>query len=118
MIRVAEAEIGVLDLKSSGWTEERPIKTLGCSYKSGYLNWKSYSAVSVNLPQAGEQQWKYTTLLNTNLTDNLLKRGVALDGYIRQEKNCSTDLVIKANKELHGIVISYCVRVRCWIGIR
>ncbi|CAH8432365.1 unnamed protein product [Schistosoma curassoni] len=100
----------------------------------------------VNLPQAGEQQWKYTTLLNTNLTDNLLKRGVALDGYIRQEKNwlasstvlnlsenfkeClemmqninknvnnSTDLVIKANKELHGIVISYCVRVRCWIGI-
>ncbi|VDP00374.1 unnamed protein product [Schistosoma margrebowiei] len=26
-------------------------------------------------------------MLNTNLTDNLLKRGVALDGYIRQEKN-------------------------------
>ncbi|XP_018647575.1 putative beta-arrestin 1 [Schistosoma mansoni] len=71
----------------------------------------------VNLPQAGEEQWKYTTILNTNLTDNILKRGVALDGYIRQEKNCSTDLVIKANKELHGIVISYCVRVRCWIGI-
>ncbi|CAH8496048.1 unnamed protein product [Schistosoma rodhaini] len=100
----------------------------------------------VNLPQAGEEQWKYTTILNTNLTDNILKHGVALDGYIRQEKNwlasstvlnlsenfkeClemmqninknvnnSTDLVIKANKELHGIVISYCVRVRCWIGI-
>ncbi|VDP25279.1 unnamed protein product [Schistosoma mattheei] len=107
----------------------------------------NFLCVSVNLPQAGEQQWKYTTLLNTNLTDNLLKRGVALDGYIRQEKNwlasstvlnlsenfkeClemmqninknvnnSTDLVINANKELHGIVISYCVRVRCWIGIR
>ncbi|RTG84380.1 beta-arrestin [Schistosoma bovis] len=50
--------------------------------------------VAINLPQAGEQQWKYTTLLNTNLTDNLLKRGVALDGYIRQEKNCRCSLYI------------------------
>ncbi|CAH8434374.1 unnamed protein product [Schistosoma turkestanicum] len=100
----------------------------------------------MNLPQAGERQWTYTTTLNTNLTDNLLKRGVTLDGYIRQEKNwlasstllnlsedfneClemmqnihkhvndSTGLIIKANKQLHGIAISYCVRVRCWIGI-
>nr|CAH8833381.1 unnamed protein product [Trichobilharzia regenti] len=100
-----------------------------------------------NLPQAGQQDWRYTITLGTSLTDKLLKRGVALDGFIRQEKNwlasstilkLSSDLdsclqlmqnvntkpeenleaTIKTNKELHGIVISYCVRVRCWIGIR
>ncbi|TNN08452.1 Beta-arrestin arr-1, partial [Schistosoma japonicum] len=100
-----------------------------------------------HLPQAGEQHWTYTTTLNTNLTEHLLKHGIALDGFIRQEKNwlasstvlnlsnnlddClrmmqntnknvtnSTEMAIKVNKELHGIVISYCVRVRCWIGIK
>ncbi|CAH8431257.1 unnamed protein product [Schistosoma rodhaini] len=99
-----------------------------------------------NLPQAGEQQWKYTTALDTSFTDSILKQGVALEGYIKQEKNwlasstilklssdfgeClemmqniqknveeSTETAIKANKELHGVVISYFVRVRCWIGI-
>ncbi|CAH8434308.1 unnamed protein product [Schistosoma turkestanicum] len=99
-----------------------------------------------NLPQAGEQQWKYKTSLDTSLTDTLLKQGVALEGYIKQEKNwlasstilklstdmneClemmqnihknveeSTETAIKANKELHGVVISYFIRVRCWIGM-
>ncbi|XP_018647573.1 hypothetical protein Smp_152280 [Schistosoma mansoni] len=92
-----------------------------------------------NLPQAGEQQWKYTTALDTSFTDSILKQGVALEGYIKQEKNwlasstilklssdfgeClemmqniqknveeSTETAIKANKELHGVVISYFVR--------
>ncbi|KAH8855552.1 Beta-arrestin arr-1 [Schistosoma japonicum] len=40
-----------------------------------------------HLPQAGEQHWTYTTTLNTNLTEHLLKHGIALDGFIRQEKN-------------------------------
>ncbi|CAH8834779.1 unnamed protein product [Trichobilharzia szidati] len=99
-----------------------------------------------NLPHAGQQEWKYTTTLTTSLTDKMLKHGVALEGYIKQEKNwlasstilklsadldeCleimqnvnrkieeNTEIAIKANKELHGIVISYCVRVRCWVGI-
>ncbi|CAH8451150.1 unnamed protein product [Heterobilharzia americana] len=99
-----------------------------------------------SLPQAGQQKWRYTTTMSTSLTDKLLKRGVALDGYIRQEKNwlaSSTilklssnlpscleimqkvnrtvgevsEMTINAKKELHGIVISYYVRVRCWIGI-
>ncbi|CAH8432313.1 unnamed protein product [Schistosoma curassoni] len=99
-----------------------------------------------NLPQAGEQQWKYTISLDTSFTDALAKQGVALEGYIKQEKNwlasstilklCSdlgecletmqniyknteesTETAIKANKELHGVVISYFVRVRCWVGI-
>ncbi|KAH8855559.1 Beta-arrestin-1 [Schistosoma japonicum] len=29
----------------------------------------------------------------------------------------SSDYAIKANKELHGVVVAYFVRVRCWIGI-
>ncbi|CAH8451115.1 unnamed protein product [Heterobilharzia americana] len=98
------------------------------------------------LPHAGQQEWKYTTTLSTSLTDKILKHGVALEGYIKQARNwlasstilrlsadldeCleimqnvnkktedSSEMAIKANKELHGIVISYCVRVRCWIGI-
>ncbi|VDP71861.1 unnamed protein product, partial [Schistosoma curassoni] len=40
-----------------------------------------------NLPQAGEQQWKYTISLDTSFTDALAKQGVALEGYIKQEKN-------------------------------
>ncbi|VDO61996.1 unnamed protein product [Schistosoma margrebowiei] len=35
----------------------------------------------------------------------------------REPSSRSTETAIKANKELHGVVISYFVRVRCWVGI-